>query len=151
MCKVVGEGAGDEHDALAPYFSVLGIELWEQANRSTHGDERNLLVAFIPGEARRVWIKHRLPVHQKEILVVPMSEQRLEEPPTIKPPLHGEARGTPMIEITDEANDFRLWGMTVEIDRLGHIPGRITCDVRFFMKDWHWSFFSECAGVGFEL
>src|SRR6266567_3627007 len=104
---------------------------------STYGDKRHPPVPFIVVNARRLWIKHRLPIHQESILVMTVCERHLEEPPTVHAPLHGMGAGIPFIEIADQIYGFRSRCATVEIDRFDHTLGRIEGAAGILMQDIH--------------
>lgn len=114
--------------------------------RSTHGQQRNLLVAFIVGNAGRVWIEHWLSVHEESVLVVAMRERHLEEPPTVHAALHGVGGSVPTIEIADQVDGLRLWGVAIKVYRFGHFLGQITGAGRGFMQDVHGRFSAGVAG-----
>ena len=107
--------------------------------RSTHCNERNPFVAFIAGNACALWIENRLAVHQKQILMVTVSELHLDEPPATLTAAHRMRSRIPPIEIAHHINGLRRRSRTMEIDGLGHSFCRIRIGcvlVRYSVHKW---------------
>jgi hypothetical protein len=118
--------------------------------RSTHCQERNLLVVFIAGNACALPVEDRLAVHQEPISVVAVPELDLDKPPAIYTAAHGMRSRIPPIEIAHQINRLRRRGGTIEIDRLCHSSCRIRIGVALVKYSVHlWKVFSADVDCGF--
>jgi len=86
---------------------------------------------MIPRNSLRLRIKHRFPIHQEAIMVMPMSKRNLCEPGAIRLPLHGVRHRIPIVEIAHQMDMPGFRCDTHKINGLGHFFGGITvgCEV----------------------
>lgn len=80
----------------------------------------------------RPGIEPSLAIDVKAVLVMSMSELYLEEPPAVYAALHRQWR--PAAEIALEMDGFGLRGSAIEINRLGHVFGRIRVGIRLLIN-----------------
>ena len=75
-----------------------------------------MLIPFIPGDAGGMRIQHRFAVHQKPVLMMPVTQFDASGPPTVHGPLHGER--SPLVEIAHEFHRPGARRRTIKVDRL---------------------------------
>src|SRR5690348_4371574 len=81
---------------------------------------------MIAGDALRLGVEHRLPVHDESIVVMAMPQLELGVPRAIGMALHRMRRGMPVIEIAGDEDFPGIGSGADEIDRLADVLGGVT-------------------------
>lgn len=68
-------------------------------------------------------------VDQEVVVVVAVAQGDYDVPGSVRLPDHGRGLGLPIVEIPDESDPLGLGSEAEEVDRLGHVLGRVAISV----------------------
>ena len=72
-------------------------------------------------------VKHRLAIHDEQVLVMTVVQLQTRYPASVRHPLHGGGSEVPAVKIADKPHAFGLRGNTVKV----YVVARLFCRVSF--------------------